>query len=54
MKSSESGRFARPVFRLFQPELEIVYEEKNQTLDNKDRIIHYAVVVLYVVPHTLG
>ena len=39
----ESGQFARPVFRLFQPELEIVYEEKNQSLDNKVDIIHDAV-----------
>ena len=39
----DSERFLNPVFRLFQPELEIVYEEKNRTLDDKDRIIHYAV-----------
>jgi hypothetical protein len=27
-----SVRFHRPVFRLFQTELKIVYEEKNQSL----------------------
>src|SRR5260221_716165 len=31
----ESERFQHPAFRLFQPALEIVYEEKNQPLDNK-------------------
>ncbi|MBI3417271.1 MAG: insulinase family protein [Verrucomicrobia bacterium] len=50
----EAERFARPVFRLFQPELEIVYEEKNQTLDNKDRIIHYAVDALLFKKHPYG
>jgi len=35
----ESARFTKPVFRLFQTELEIVYEEKNRSLDNKQRII---------------
>ena len=39
----ESERFHKPVFRLFQLELEVVYEEKNRTLDSKDRIIRYAV-----------
>ena len=39
----ESERFAHPVFRLFQTELETVYEEMNRALDNKDRIIRYAV-----------
>lgn len=39
----ESERFANPVFRLFQTELETVYEEMNRALDNKGRIIRYAV-----------
>ena len=39
----ESERFQNPVFRLFQPELEVVYEEKNRTLDNKSRLISTAV-----------
>ena len=30
----EGDRFASPVFRLFYPELEAVYEEKNRTLDS--------------------
>ena len=29
-----SHRFINPVFRLFQAELEIVYEEKNRSMDN--------------------
>ena len=39
----ESERFARPVFRLFQSELEAVYEEKNRTMDNAERILNEAV-----------
>lgn len=33
----ESRRFQDPVFRLFQWELEVVYEEKNRTMDNPFR-----------------
>src|SRR5256885_4057244 len=50
----ESERFQHPVFRLFQPELEIVYEEKNQTLDNKDAIIQFAVNKLLFKRHPYG
>ena len=39
----ESERFHQPVFRLFQTELETVYEEKNRSMDNKDRVISKAV-----------
>lgn len=39
----EAERFARPVFRLFQSELEAVYEEKNRSLDRAERVIHEAV-----------
>ena len=39
----EAERFAQPVFRLFQTELETVYEEKNRSLDNKHRLIRDAV-----------
>jgi predicted Zn-dependent peptidase len=39
----EAERFSDPVFRLFQTELETVYEEKNRTIDNKDRLIRTAV-----------
>ena len=38
----ESERFAHPVFRLFQNELEVVYEEKNRSLDNRERLISEA------------
>ncbi|MBI3288822.1 MAG: insulinase family protein, partial [Elusimicrobia bacterium] len=34
---TETERFARPVFRLFQSELEAVYEENNMAQDNPDR-----------------
>lgn len=50
----ESERFHKPVFRLFQLELEIVYEEKNRTLDNKDRIIGYAVNQQLYKKHPYG
>ena len=39
----EAERFHQPVFRLFQTELETVYEEKNRSMDNKDRVIRNAV-----------
>ncbi|MBI5240266.1 MAG: insulinase family protein [Elusimicrobia bacterium] len=35
----EADRFAQPVFRLFQTEIETVYEEKNRSLDNPERIL---------------
>jgi len=35
----ESERFKSPVFRLFQTEIETVYEEKNRSLDDAERII---------------
>ena len=50
----ESERFARPVFRLFQTELETVYEEMNRALDNKDRIIRYAVEGQLFKTHPYG
>ena len=40
---TEAERFHDPVFRLFQTELETVYEEKNRSLDNKGRVIRQAV-----------
>ena len=39
----EAERFSNPVFRLFQTELETVYEEKNRSMDNKGRVIRAAV-----------
>ncbi len=38
----EGDRFAQPVFRLFQTELEAVYEEMNQSLDSKERALFEA------------
>ena len=35
----ESNRFARPVFRSFQTEIETVYEEKNMSMDDPDSLI---------------
>ena len=35
----EGDRFARPVFRLFQSEIEAVYEEKNRSMDNPSSIV---------------
>jgi len=50
----ESDRFASPVFRLFQTELETVYEEMNRALDNKDRIIQNAVNAALFKHHPYG
>ncbi|PIZ67493.1 MAG: peptidase M16, partial [Candidatus Marinimicrobia bacterium CG_4_10_14_0_2_um_filter_48_9] len=36
----ESERFKNPVFRLFQTEIETVYEEKNRSMDNAERILN--------------
>ncbi len=38
----ESERFLNPVFRLFQTELETVYEEKNRAMDNPQRVMYEA------------
>lgn len=35
----ESDRFQNPVFRLFQSEIETVYEEKNRAMDNAEEIL---------------
>ena len=50
----ESERFAQPVFRLFQTELETVYEEKNRSTDNKDRLISEAVDQVLYKKHPYG
>ena len=50
----ESERFINPVFRLFHTELEVVYEEKNRTLDNRDRISYYALADLLYKNHPYG
>lgn len=38
----EANRFSKPVFRLFQSEIEAVYEEKNRSEDNASRILSRA------------
>jgi predicted Zn-dependent peptidase len=50
----ESDRFARPVFRLFHTELETVYEEKNRSIDNKDRLLQREVNSLLFKVHPYG
>jgi predicted Zn-dependent peptidase len=40
----EAERFSDPVFRLFYPELEAVYEEKNLSIDNPDRRVQQALM----------
>lgn len=50
----ESSRFVDPVFRLFHTELETVYEEKNRTLDNKDRATSYVVNSTLFKVHPYG
>ena len=50
----ESERFSNPVFRLFHTELETVYEEKNRSIDNKDRLLHRKVNDLLFKVHPYG
>ena len=50
----ESERFANPVFRLFHTELETVYEEKNRSIDNKDRLLNTKVIELLFKVHPYG
>jgi predicted Zn-dependent peptidase len=50
----ESDRFSAPVFRLFHTELETVYEEKNISLDNKDRVFHEALEAKLFKVHPYG
>ena len=50
----ESERFKDPVFRLFQSELETVYEEKNRSLDNKGSILYEAVESQLYKKHPYG
>ncbi|OFE12527.1 hypothetical protein PHACT_04745 [Pseudohongiella acticola] len=50
----EADRFVNPVFRMFHTELEVVYEEKNRTLDNRDRISYYALADLLYKNHPYG
>jgi predicted Zn-dependent peptidase len=50
----ESERFANPVYRLFQSELEAVYEEKNRGMDNKGRVIWEALQEQLYPEHPYG
>jgi predicted Zn-dependent peptidase len=50
----ESARFRDPVFRGFHTELQIVYEEKNRAMDNKDRVIMEAVNETLYLVHPYG
>jgi predicted Zn-dependent peptidase len=50
----ESERFKDPVFRLFQSELETVYEEKNISMDDKDDILWEAVAAKLYKKHPYG
>lgn len=50
----ESERFARPVFRMFQSEIEAVYEEKNRAQDNADRILSEEVARALYKLHPYG
>lgn len=50
----ESERFKDPVFRLFQSELETVYEEKNISLDDKEDLLREAVEAQLYKKHPYG
>jgi predicted Zn-dependent peptidase len=50
----EAARYSDPVFRLFWPELEAVYEEKNRGLDNPGRQVHEAFMKAMFPQHGYG
>ncbi|MCB9715424.1 MAG: insulinase family protein [Myxococcales bacterium] len=50
----ESERFADPVFRLFYPELEAVYEEKNLSLDEPDEQLDERIMRALFPRHPYG
>jgi predicted Zn-dependent peptidase len=50
----EADRFAHPVFRMFQTELETVYEEKNRSMDNAWRILDEALNKALYKDHPYG
>lgn len=50
----ESERLADPVFRLFYPELEAVYEEKNRGYDSAARQLREATVAALYPKHAYG
>jgi predicted Zn-dependent peptidase len=50
----EASRYADPVFRLFWPELEAVYEEKNRSLDSPPRRVNEAFMRALFPQHGYG
>ncbi|MBI5882895.1 MAG: insulinase family protein [Elusimicrobia bacterium] len=50
----ESDRFQSPVLRFFQSEIETVYEEKNRSMDNPDRILDEALSKTLFQDHPYG
>jgi len=50
----EAERFQNPIFRIFQPELETVYEEKNTILDDKQWLVGEAMRKLIFKNHPYG
>ncbi|MBI4369269.1 MAG: insulinase family protein [Elusimicrobia bacterium] len=50
----EEDRFKNPIFRLFQSEIEAVYEEKNRSMDNAERILRDALISELYKGHPLG
>lgn len=50
----EAERFADPVFRLFYPELEAVYEEKNRSMDNPEWRAYEAMSAALYPKHPYG
>jgi predicted Zn-dependent peptidase len=50
----EADRFAAAQFRLFLPELESVYEEKNRSLDSPDNRVYEALIPLLFPGHPYG
>ena len=49
-----SHRFLDPVFRMFQAELEIVYEEKNRAMDNPFRVFYETFRRYFFKEHPYG
>ena len=52
--SINSHRFENPVFRLFQSELETVYEEKNRSMDNAFRMLFEQFFANFFRQHPYG
>ncbi len=50
----EAERFSNPVYRLFQTELEAVYEEKNRGMDNKAWAVQEALLAGVFPDHPYG